>query len=429
MVDVAQVKLWGKKVGAIAWNKEMNFASFQYYPEFLSDNLNISPIQMPLENSNGRIFSFPGLNEETYYGLPGLLSDALPDDFGNMLINQWLIQNNIDKSRFNPIDRLCYMGKRGMGALEFEPSIRKKSDFSNKIEVGKLVDLAQQILDRRNVLEINIKDKKGLDELIKVGTSAGGQRPKAIIAFNKKTNEVRSGQVKAIDGFEQFILKFDSVSNKELSGPEGYGRIEYAYYLMALDCGIEMTESFLFEEENRAHFMTKRFDRINANDKIHMQTLCAIAHYDYRSPGSFSYEDAFQIMRLLKLPHDQAKNLFKRMVFNVLAKNQDDHTKNISFLMDKNGKWKLAPAYDVTYSYNPTGIWTNQHQMTINGKRDDFTVHDLIQVGKKVNLHNSMGIINEIRDVIDNWFEYSKVAGIPKKQAGKLKEAFRVDMK
>ncbi|SHI46282.1 type II toxin-antitoxin system HipA family toxin [Aquimarina spongiae] len=428
MVDVIKITLWGNELGALSWDKTRNFGSFEFFPSFLSKNLDVSPIHMPLQTSTNRIYSFPNLNQETYRGLPGMLSDVLPDDFGNRLIDQWLALNNIPKSEFTPLDRLCYIGTRGMGALEFQPAKNIGKAKTTVLEVDKLTGLAEKILNTREKLQLNLAETEHLNELIKVGTSAGGQRAKAIIAFNDKTNEIRSGQTKAPDGFEHYIFKFDGVNDAALGDPQGYGRIEYAYYLMALDCGIEMEKSLLFEENDRAHFMTRRFDRVGNDQKMHMQTLCSLAHFDYKSPGAYSYENAFEIMRQLRLPHTDAIQLYKRMLFNVIARNQDDHTKNISFLMDQEGTWRLSPAYDITYSYNPVGIWTSMHQMSINGKRDDFVLEDLIAVGDKISYKGSREAIAQIKEVISRWNEYAEKAGIPENQANRLKKVFRLDL-
>ncbi len=427
MVDVIKIALWGHELGALSWDKERNFASFEFFESFLNKNLDVSPIHMPIRSSARKIYSFPNLNQDTYKGLPGMLSDVLPDDFGNRLIDQWLVLNNIPKSEFTPLDRLCYIGTRGMGALEFQPAKQVGHKQTTALEVDKLAQLAEKILNTRERLQLNLSETEHLNELIKVGTSAGGQRAKAIIAYNPKSNEIRSGQSKAPKGFEHYIFKFDGVNDASLGDPMGYGRIEYAYYLMALDCGIEMEKSILFEEHNRAHFMTKRFDRVGDNQKVHMQTLCSLAHFDYKSPGAYSYENAFEIMRQLRLPHSDAIALYKRMLFNIIARNQDDHTKNISFLMDKRGEWKLSPAYDVTYSYNPTGIWTSIHQMSANGKRDNFTTKDLIEVGEKISYKNHKESMKKITEVVSNWKHYSNLAGIPERQADKLARAFRLD--
>jgi len=355
-----------------------------------------------------------------------MLSDVLPDDFGNRLIDQWLILNNIPKTRFTPLDRLCYIGARGMGALEFQPAKHIIYKEATTIEVNKLAQLAEKVLNTRQKLQLNLSETEHLNELIKVGTSAGGQRAKAIIAYNEDTYEIRSGQSRAPKGFEHYIFKFDGVNDNALGDPKGYGRIEYAYYLMAVDCGISMEKSLLFEEHDRAHFMTRRFDRVGGDQKMHMQTLCSLAHFDYKLPGAYSYENAFEIMRKLRLPHTDAVQLYKRMLFNIIARNQDDHTKNISFLMDKKGTWRLSPAYDITYSYNPSGIWTSMHQMSVNGKRDDFTLTDLKTVGEKISYKNHKETIQQIMTVISNWSMYAKKAGIPEHQSRKLAKTFRL---
>ncbi|WP_127139179.1 type II toxin-antitoxin system HipA family toxin [Flagellimonas oceanensis] len=428
MVDVIGVTLWGENIGALSWDNDRNLGSFEFQPSFLSKALNVSPIHMPISGSKGKIYNFPSLDEQTYKGLPGMISDVLPDDFGNHLIDRWLKLNGIRKSDFSPLDRLTYIGTRGMGALEFEPAKKLGYDQSTTLNISSLVELSGKIQQERENISLNLQETEAMNELIKVGTSAGGQRAKAIIAYNEATQEVRSGQTKVPNGFEHFILKFDGVTNNELGDPQGYGRIEYAYYLMAIDCGIEMMPSQLLEENGRAHFMTKRFDRIGQGEKMHMQTLCALAHFDYRKPGIYGYEDALDVMRELLLPKEQAIQLFRRMVFNVLARNQDDHTKNISFLMDRSGRWRLSPAYDVTYAYNPSGQWTNGHQMTITGKRDNFNRKDLQTVADQINYKKGNEDIETIRKTLGQWEQYSDKAGIPKIQSQTLKKAFRLNI-
>ncbi|MEQ5790697.1 type II toxin-antitoxin system HipA family toxin [Muricauda sp. NFXS6] len=428
MVDVIGVTLWGENIGALSWDDDRNLGSFEFQPGFISKGLNVSPIHMPISGSKAKIYNFPSLDEQTYKGLPGMISDVLPDDFGNNLIDRWLKLNGIKKTDFSPLDRLTYIGTRGMGALEFEPAKKLGYDQSTALNISSLVELSGKIQQERENISLNLQETEAMNELIKVGTSAGGQRAKAIIAYNEATQEVRSGQTKVPNGFEHFILKFDGITNKELGDPQGYGRIEYAYYLMAIDCGIEMMPSKLLEENGRGHFMTKRFDRIGQGEKIHMQTLCALGHFDYRKPGIYGYEDALDVMRKLLLPKEQAIQLFRRMVFNVLARNQDDHTKNISFLMDRSGRWQLSPAYDVTYAYNPSGQWTNGHQMTIAGKRDNFTRKDLQTVADQINYKNASEDIETIRKTLGLWEQYSDKAGIPKKQSRNLKKAFRLNI-
>ena len=380
MITVAKVKLWNNVVGAVAWSEETEIATFEYDKSFLKSGLNIAPITMPIGGKS--IFSFPAINKETYKGLPGLLADSLPDAFGNQLIDSWLAQQGRDPNSFNSIERLCYTGKRGMGALEYEPSLSPSDNVSNPVEVNELVKLANEIISKKNSLVANIhSNSKDLLKIIRVGTSAGGARAKAIIAYNPITGDVRSGQIDGLDNYEYWIIKFDGVTNKELGDPKGYGKIEHAYYLMAKDAGINIMDSKILEENNRAHFMTKRFDRIG-NEKLHMQTLCAIAHFDYNYSNAYSYEQAFQVMRQLKLPYSQMEELLRRMIFNVIARNQDDHTKNISFLMDKEGTWSLSPAYDITYAYDPANKWMKSHQMSINGKRENINRKDILELAK-----------------------------------------------
>ncbi len=417
---VAKVVLWDMFVGAVIWNRERGYATFEYDDEFIQRGLDISPVVMPVKNPDNPkgIYSFSALNKETYKGLPGLLSDSLPDRYGNRIIDRWLAKQGRSQESFNPVERLCYIGRRGMGALEYEPVLSRPDNFSEKIEINELVSLAAEILNERRNLKTNLKSKvdEGLKQIIKVGTSAGGARAKAIIAYNKNTGEVRSGQIDDLPGFEYWLIKFDGVQDNELGNPRGYGRIEYAYNRMAKDCGIETAESVLFTENNRAHFMTKRFDR-SGSEKLHMQTLCGIAHYDYNDPLAYSYEQAFRVMRVMRLPYTAAEQLFRRMVFNVIALNRDDHTKNISFLMDKNGVWRLAPAYDITFSYNPQSKWISRHQLSVNGKRENITLDDLLDFAKSMNIKKPLKIIDQIKNVAGEWKKYASECGVEKEQA------------
>jgi serine/threonine-protein kinase HipA len=427
MITVARVNIWNFLVGAVAWDDDRGYASFEYDSAFLKRGLDLSPLRMSAEearNGNG-IFSFSSLNKETYKGLPGLLADSLPDKFGNKLIEAWLAQQGRDANSLNPIERLCYTGRRGMGALEYEPAIHSVEDKSDSIEIKELVRLSKEILSERKKLQANIhkKSDKGLLEIIRVGTSAGGARAKAIIAYNPETGDVRSGQIDELKGYEYWMIKFDGVSDKEITTPKGYGKIEYAYYLMAKDCGINMSQSKLLHENKRAHFMTKRFDRENTK-KLHMQTLCALAHFDYNEPGAYSYEQAFQVMRQLKLPYSEMEELYRRMAFNVIARNQDDHTKNISFLMDDSGKWKLSPAYDMTYAYDPKSKWMRAHQLRINGKSEDISSSDLQQLAKKMNIKKSSEIIEQVKESASKWTKFAKEAEIHPDQIKAIKQTF-----
>ncbi len=411
---VANVDIWGKFVGAVLWDQQSGIASFEYDPSFLRNNWDISPLTMPIsEASNGKIFRFPELPEKTYYGLPGLLADSLPDRFGNQLIDLWLATQGREPGSMNPVERLCYMGKRGMGALEFRPATRIEKGDSNILEVSELVNLAQSAVNRKSDLTTNLSNDEAhaLLDIIRVGTSAGGARAKAVIAINKH-NTVRSGQLDVPEGYSHWLIKLDGVSDEELGKPKGHGRIEFAYYKMALDCGIIMSESRLLEENGRAHFMTRRFDRLEHNKKLHMQTLCGLCHFDYNNPNAYSYEQAFQAMRSLRLPYSDAEQLFRRMIFNVIGSNNDDHTKNISFLMNETGQWSLSPAYDVTFAYNPSNLWLSQHQLSINNKRRDITRNDLLSLAAQMNVKKVNEIIENVRDVISKWNDYASNSGI-----------------
>jgi serine/threonine-protein kinase HipA len=387
MVTLAYINIWGQRAGVVMWNENTESAVFEYEPSFERLGLNLSPILMPLNPH--RSYQFTSISKDTFMGLPGLLADALPDAYGKALLDRWLA--TIGRSFANPVERLCYQGKRSMGALEFEPAQDTFLEKDTKIEIDSLVEVAREALNQKSKLDTNLSQdrKEALINIIKVGTSAGGQRAKAVIAYNEKTQEVRSGQIDAPEGFEHWLLKLDGVTNQELGDPKFYGLIEYAYYLMAKDAGIEMMPCRILPENGRSHFMTKRFDRVGGKEKLHMQTLCGIAHYDYKMLRAYSYEQAFLVMRQLRLPYFQAEEMFRRMVFNVVARNQDDHTKNISFLMDKTGKWRLSPAYDISWSYNPEGKWTSQHQMSINNKWTDFTMSDLLSVASTMNIKRS----------------------------------------
>jgi serine/threonine-protein kinase HipA len=416
---VAKIFLWDTLVGAVWWNEETQTAVLEFAPEGIKSNLDVAPIVMPINNmlNGNRIFSFPGLNQETYKGLPGMLADVLPDRFGNAVIDAWLARKGRSAADVNPVERLCFIGTRGMGALEFQPAAEPFMEESEILEMKELVNIASDLIHQKKKLKTNLKENRlqALRSMIQVGTSAGGARAKAIVAFNEKTGEVRSGQLPAGEDFEYWILKFDGIHDADLGNPAGYGRIEYAYYQMAVDCGIEMMESILLEENDRAHFMTKRFDRMG-NEKLHMQSLCGIAHFDFNMPGAYGYEQAFQIMRQLRLPYQAAEQMFLRMVFNVVARNQDDHTKNIAFLLNKKGEWKLAPAYDMNYAYNPEKGWTMRHQMSINGKTENIAVEDLMQVAISMNIKGAAKHIETIKNVVGDWKRYAKNAGVKKEQ-------------
>lgn len=425
-VNAATVHLWNNQVGAIAWDENRKVGFFQYTPEFVQKGLEVAPLIMPLDEK--RIYSFPTLNRETYYGLPGLLADTLPDRYGNTLINLWLSKQGRTVQDFSPVERLCYLGTRGMGALEFKPSIGPRAYKTIPIKIPELTQLAEDILKQKNDLSVNLsKEKeKALKTIIRVGTSAGGARAKAVISWNPETNEVRSGQVLAPEGFKSWILKFDGINDDMLGDPGGFGRIEYAYYKMSIDSGIQMTPCRLMEENSRAHFMTQRFDRTKTAKKLHLQSLCAMGHLDFNAPGENSYEQAFGIIQKLNLGHPAAQELFRRMVFNVLARNQDDHTRNISFLMDDQGKWSLAPAYDMIWSYRPDSRWVNKHQMRINGKQDEFTIDDLLFVADQYGIMHPKDIFSRIHQAVSNWPEYAKQTEVKTEVINEIGKTHRV---
>ncbi len=423
-VDAANVRLWGHRVGAVAWNESRGMAVFQYDPNFVKQGLNVSPLMMPLGN---KTYSFPELKEVTFHGLPGMLADALPDRFGNKLIEMWLAEQGRPKETFTPVERLCYMGKRAMGALEFQPAFEPRVGASEPIEVAELVDLANRILYHKKELTVNFfRDKhEAIKSIIRVGTSAGGNRAKAVIAWNPKTSEIRSGQVSVPEGFEPWILKFDGVEDENLGNTRGYGRIEFAYYKMAIEAGIRINQCQLLEENKRAHFMTRRFDRDENHGKIHMQSLCALAHFDFNAAGEYSYEQAFNVIVQLNLSHEDLQEMYRRMVFNVMARNQDDHTRNIAFLMDQKGNWKLAPAFDVIWAYNPSGEWTNRHQMSINGKRDGFILQDLQASAERYHIKGAVKIREEVAEAVAKWPKFAKIAGIDTKKLKVINDTFR----
>lgn len=405
MVTLAEVYIWDKLVGYVNWNEQLGTAGFEYEPDFVLTGLDLSPLMMPL--TSGSIYEFSSNKGDTFMGLPGLLADALPDAYGRALLNSWLAAQGRAEGEANPVERLCYQGSRSMGALEFRPMKDIALEQSSPVEIEDLIKVAAMATDDKAVFQEHLGDdvKRAVMNIIRVGTSAGGQRTKAVIAINDITGEIRSGQVAAPEGFNHWLIKFDGVNNRMLGDPMGYGRIEYVYYLMAKAAGIDMNECRLLEENGRAHFLTRRFDRAGGSEKIHMQTLCGIAHYDFQQPGAYSYEQALMVMRRMRLPFTDAVEFFRRAVFNVVARNQDDHTKNISFLMSREGKWKLSPAYDMAWAYNPEGKWTNRHQMSINGKRDDIQKGDLISLASVASISEriALKIIEEVNEAVTQW--------------------------
>ena len=411
MITTAFINLWNKRVGAIAWDMDNRVASFEYEPSFLTNQWDIAPIKMPIGGAEKRIFAFPELRDTTTFkGLPGLLADVLPDKYGNTLINAWLSRNGRATNSMNPVELLCFIGKRGMGALEFEPVEPKVTNGATKIELDSLINIAQEILTGRQdfATKLSADEERALTDILKIGSSAGGARAKAVITYNSTTGEIRSGQTDAPKGFTHWLLKFDGVTDQELGTSSGYGRVEMAYHLMAKEAQIEMTECRLLEEQGRAHFMTRRFDREPVRGKIHVQSFCALGHYDFSEITSYSYEQLFEMMRMMFLPYPDAEQLYRRMVFNVMARNCDDHTKNFSFIMDKTGTWKLAPAFDVCHSYRPDSTWVSQHSLSINGKRQNITRDDLLSVAKQMNIKKADSIISQIRDIVSRWNEFAE---------------------
>jgi len=430
---IAKVQLWGRTIGAVALDEGRDVATFQYDPDFARSGIELSPVAMPLSE---RVYEFPALPRNTFHGLPGLLADSLPDKFGNALVNAWLATQGRTPESFNAVERLCYTGARGMGALEFAPALGPKARKASKIEVDALVRLAGEVLTHRGDLQAHFHEagkEQALRDILSVGTSAGGARAKAVIAWNRATNEVRSGQIATDAGFDYWLLKFDGVAgnrDKELEDPKGYGAIEYAYHLMAKAAGITMTECRLLEENGRRHFMTRRFDRLAGGTKLHLQSLCALAHFDFNQAGAYAYEQALFTIRQLKLPMATVEEQFRRMVFNIVARNQDDHVKNIAFLMNKQGEWSLAPAFDVTYSYNPSGPWTATHQMTLNGKRDVFARGDFEAGAKAAGMKRGRAatIIEEVRAAVQRWPEFAAEAGVTTEWRKKIAKAHRLTL-
>ena len=432
MVDAAEVKIWGEYVGAVRWDSAQKLAYFQFAPAFLKKGWNLSPIKMPI-SAGDRIYSFPelrrGRNEssDTFKGLPGLLADALPDKYGNKLINAWLAQQGRSENSMNPVEKLCFIGVRGMGALEFEPAQLKSEKNSFSLEITSLIEIAKKMIDDRKAFSISLskEEEKAMLAILKIGTSAGGARPKALIAFNPITKEIRSGQGDVSSGFEHWLLKLDGVSGEQFGESSGWGRVEYAYYLMAKECGINISDCQLLEENGRAHFMTKRFDR-EGNIKHHVQTLCGIQHYDFNDMDGYSYEQVFQTMRILKLTYPEAEQMFRRMVFNVLATNYDDHTKNFSFLLKKDEAWRLAPVYDVCFSFDETNFWVTKQTLSVNGKREGISKQDFLKIAKENNIKKGANIIEEMISVISSWPNYSKIAGVRMDLSKRIEENLNV---
>ena len=411
MIQTITVLLYGKPIGALRL-LENGYCDFEYNDAFRASGLQPSPLMMP---TNGRrVYSFPNLSRDTFNGLPGMVADSLPDSFGQALLNQWLTLHSRDEGQANALEKLSFQGQRCMGALEYQPARETYMDESTLIELDSMVETARQALASKEGFKACLENnEQAILEILKIGTSAGGQRAKAVIALNDTTKEIRSGQVPAPDGFDYWLLKFDGFdSNAHPVNPANYGRIEYAFSRCVQDAGIEMPECRLIHENGRAHFMTKRFDRKNGQ-KIHMQTLCGLAHYDFQRPGAYSYEQVFRTMRLMNLDYVQGEEMFRRMLFNILSVNMDDHTKNISFLMERNGIWRLSPAYDMGFSYNPNGQWANVHQLSINGKRDNITNKDILEVASSQSIKHPEVILEHVDEAVSHFEKYASEEGVP----------------
>ena len=433
MNNDARVLLWGSMIGAVTWLEDREVGVFQYAPDFLGSGIQLAPLMMPLREFP---YEFPTLARNTFKGLPGLLADSLPDKFGNAVIDAWLASTGRTAASFHPVERLCYIGSRGMGAFEFEPATLGPPTSTNAVEVANLVDLANKILEKRAGLTgvfTGDDDRDVIKDILRVGTSAGGARAKAILAWNPETNEFRSGQVAAGANFEYWIVKFDGISNnrdKELAVPKGYGKIEYAYHLMAVEAGIKMTPCRLHHEGGRSHFMTKRFDRFLDGSKLHMQSLGASAHYDYNQPGSYSYEQAIQVIRRLGLPREDLDQQVLRAMFNVVGRNNDDHVKNIAFLMNRQGKWRLSPAFDIAYAWDPRGEWTSRHQMSVNGKRNEFEREDLIALANIAGIKKARAneMVDRTIESVRRWPEFAEKAGVADARATEIQANQRTNL-
>lgn len=435
MNTTAEVRLWGSRIGAVTLADNDRVASFAYDADFARSGIELAPLTMPL--AAGQVFTFPALNPNSFHGLPGLLADALPDKYGNTLINAWLATQGRSPDSFNAVERLCYTGSRGMGALEFAPVHGPRVRTAHRIQIDALVALASEVLSHRDDLRGSFGDEARADalrDILRVGTSAGGARAKAVIAWNESTGEVRSGQSTAAPEFGYWLLKFDGVRNnrdKELADPKGYGAVEYAYFQMARAAGITISDCRLLEEGGRRHFMTRRFDRDAQGGKQHMQSLAAMAHFDFNNPDAWSYEQALLVMRQLRLPMAQLEEQYRRMVFNVIGRNQDDHVKNIAYLMDRQGRWSLSPAFDITWAYNPAGDWTARHQMSINGKREGFVLDDLAACAAtaSINASRARDIIEQVRGSVLQWPRFADTAGVEDAWRDQIGATLRTDLR
>ena len=422
-VSAIEVQIWGKTVGAVALDPRHKYYAFEYDPSFIRTGIDLAPFAMPISNARSP-FIFPDLPESTFQRLPAMLADALPDDFGNSLINSWMAARGIDKSNITPLDRLAYMGKRGMGALEFKPARSPAAISATAIQLSRLIESARSAL--HGEISTDHLAKAALAQIIQVGTSAGGARAKAVIAWNPQTGEIRPGQFDIAPGFEHWLLKFDGMgADMELGGSQNYGRIEYAYYRMAQAAGITISSSRLLQENGRAHFMTIRFDR-SGNQKRHLQTLCALSHMDFKQKASHDYSQFFLAIKRLQLGYSAMEEAFRRMAFNVMAANCDDHSKNVSFILHEGQGWELAPAYDLTHAYNPNGEWNNQHLMAVNGKFTNILREDLLAVADRFGIGTAPEVLRQVGDAIKNWPEFAAEAGLGANEVNRIREHHRI---
>ncbi len=431
----ATIHLWGRQIGAVIWDSNRDLGIFEYDPRFAGSAVEIAPLTMPLRTGT---FDFPALPRGTFHGLPGLLSDSLPDRFGNALINRWLAEQGRSATSMDPVERLLYTGRRGMGALEYEPATGLRKEEGTPVDIAPLVELANRVLNERQALtgQMTGEDQaEALAQILRVGTSAGGARAKAVLAWNETSGEFHSGQIKAGPGYTQWLFKFDGVSKSgdhNLADPQGFGRLEYACYLLATAAGVEMMRSRLHLEGGRAHFMTQRFDRIGTaatgqSEKLHVLSLGAMRHYDFNQPRAYSYEQALETIRRLNMGPKSLEQMVRRALVNLVIRNQDDHVKNIAFLMNKKGEWRLAPAFDVVYAHNPEGQWTNAHQMTLSGKADKFDLDDIRRFGTMADLkpRKTEEILREVEAAAARWSEFASEAGVPSDLAQKAQAGFR----
>lgn len=418
-----EVSAWGRFVGAVALDPRLGYYVFAYDKDFGRSGVQLSPLHMPADDSE-RPFVFTDLPEATYRRLPAMLADALPDEFGNALIDKYMAEKGLSRSQITPLDRLAYMGKRAMGALEFKPARGPQTRIPTALEMGALVSMARKVVSGN--LDGDSEAEAALRSIIEVGTSANGARAKAVIGWNRRTAEIRSGQFALLPGFEHWLLKFDGMgADRELGQSQDFGRTEYAYYLMAKEAGIDIPESRLLEENGRAHFMTRRFDREDDGTKHHLQSLCAMDHLDFKKKSANSYEQLFMVLRQLKLGHAADVEAFRRMALNVMGRNCDDHTKNFSFLLKEGGAWELSPAYDITFAHNPQGEWTSRHLMSVNGRFAEITRDDCLAVAERFGIGEAPSLLDQVRRTVKAWPDFAKKAGVGPREIKRIREQLR----